>query len=401
MSTRRLIFAALLAATPAVAQDADVAATTAARAKAFPLAAAVESETAYTPAETVRGRERPMASATAAGIAPAALAAAQDYADAQNSFVLIVLRDGKVVHERYAAGFTAASRLSPASMHKTVMALAFGAARIPLDAPVSRWLTEWKGDSRGTITVRQLLTMSSGLETPPFSPDPTGKSAQMMFGPDIAKAALSYAAAAPPGSVYAYSNANSQLAGLILQRATGKRYAEFLSTRIWQPIGASDATVWLDRPQGTPHTFCCLQATARDWARVGQLILDRGKAGGRQVVPAHWIAEMAKPSALNPNYGLQLWRGSPHVPERRYSKASPLVARAAKPYLRDDVLFLDGAVGQRVYVVPSERLVIVRIGKSAMGWDDSELPNRVLAGISLKSSDGRASPSRHDSSAPR
>ena len=375
----------LLLASPAVAQDAppsaDVVAATAARAKAFPIMAAVENEAAYTPAETVRGRERPLARAKDARITPEALASAQAYADANASFALIVLRDGKIAHEHYAPGFTAANRFSPASMHKTVMALAFGTARIPLDAPVSRWLTEWKDDPRGAIIVRQLLTMSSGLETPPFSPDPAGKSAQMMFGPDIARAALSYTAAAPPGSVYAYSNANSQLAGLILQRATGKRYAELLSSRIWQPIGASDATVWLDRPQGTAHTFCCLQATARDWARVGQLILDKGRVGGRQVVPAPWVAEMAKPSVLNPNYGLQLWRGNPHVHERRYSKASPLVGRAAKPYLRDDVLFLDGAIGQRVYVIPSEQLVIVRIGKSAMGWDDSELPNRVLAGI--------------------
>ena len=385
MSTRKSILAALLVATPAVAQDAppsaDVVAATAARAKAFPIMAAVENEAAYTPAETVRGRERPLARAKDARIAPEALASAQAYADANASFALIVLRDGKIVHEHYAPGFTAANRFSPASMHKTVMALLFGTARIPLDAPVSRWLTEWKGDPRGAITVRQLLTMSSGLETPPFSPDPAGKSAQMMFGPDIARAALSYTAAAPPGSVYAYSNVNSQLAGLILQRATRTRYADFLSARIWRPIGASDATVWLDRPAGTAHTFCCLQATARDWARVGQLILDRGKANGRQVVPAAWVAQMAEPSTLNPNYGLQLWRGSPHVLERRYSKASPLVGRAAKPYLRDDVLFLDGAIGQRVYVIPSERLVIVRIGKSAMGWDDSELPNRVLAGI--------------------
>lgn len=380
MPARALILAALLAAVPAPAQD--IVAATAARAKAFPFATAVENEAAYQPAETVKGRPRPLDTAAESGISAEALREAQAYADAQGSFALIVLRDGKIAYEHYAPDFTPVSRLSPASMHKTVMALAFGAAKIPLDAPVSRWLTEWRGDRRGAITVRQLLTMSSGLETPPFTPDPAGKPAQMMFGPDIARTALSYTAAGQPGETFAYSNANSQLAGMVLKRATGRRYADWLSERIWRPIGASDATVWLDRPGGTAHFFCCLQATARDWARVGQLILDQGRAGGRQIVPASWIAEMAKPSAPNPNYGLQLWRGSPYVAERRYSTSSPLVARAAKPYLRDDVLFLDGAVGQRVYVVPSERLVIVRIGKSSMSWDDSELPNRILAGIS-------------------
>lgn len=377
----RLILALALIAAPAAAQDVDVVAATAARAKAFPLANAVENADAYRPGETVKGAPRALARADAPRIAADALLAARAYAEAQQSFAFIVLRDGRVEHEWYAPGFGPDNRFSPASMHKTVMALAFGAAKIPLDAPVSRWLGEWRRDARGRITVRQLLTMSSGLETPPFTPDPAGKSAQMMFGPDIAKAALSYKAAAAPRAVFAYSNANSQLAGLILERATGRRYADWLSTRIWRPIGAADATVWLDRPRGAAHFFCCLQATARDWARVGQLILDRGRAGGRQVVPAKWVDEMARPSALNANYGLQLWRGSPYAGERRYSKSSPLVARAAKPYLRDDVLFLDGAVGQRVYVIPSERMVILRIGKSSLSWDDSELPNRVLAGI--------------------
>ena len=382
MSPRLILTLPLIAlfAAPAAAQV-DVTAAIAARAKAFPVMSAVENEAAYQPAETVKGRPRALAVATVSDIERAALLDAQSYAVSQQSFAFIVLRDGKVVHEYYAPGMSAANRFSPASMHKTVMALSFGAANIALDAPVKRWLTEWRDDARGDITVRQLLTMSSGLETPAFSPDPAGKSAQMMFGPDIAKVALSYASATAPGSAFAYSNANSQLAGLILERATGKRYADWLSSRIWRPVGASDATVWLDRPQGTPHFFCCLQATAIDWARVGQLILDSGRVGRRQVVPAAWIAEMAKPSVANPNYGLQLWRGSPYTAERRYSNASPLVARAAKPYLRDDVLFLDGAVGQRVYVIPSEKLVIVRIGKSSMTWDDSELPNRVLAGL--------------------
>ena len=382
MPSKVLIFALALLATPALAQDVE---TTAARMKAFPVAASVETPDAYQPAETVKGRPRALAPAVNfGGIAVEAIARAQDYADAQGSFALIVLRDGKLVHERYAPGFTADSRFSPASMHKTVMALALGTARLPLDSRVDRWLTEWRRDARGSITLRQLLTMSSGLEAPPFSQDPASLSAQMMFGSDIVKAALALPLGGTPGTTYSYANGNSQLAGAILERVTGKRYASLLSARLWQPIGASDATVWLDRSGGSPHFFCCLQATARDWARVGQLILDGGSAGGRQIVPVAWVAEMAKPAATNANYGLQLWRGSPYTAVRKYNATSPLVGRAAQPYVRDDVLFMDGAVGQRVYVVPSERLVIVRIGKSSMSWDDSELPNRILAGLSTK-----------------
>ena len=242
-----------LLATPLAAQIVDPVAATAARMKAFPVAASVETPDAYQPAELVRGQPRAITPASNfGGIAVTAIARAQDYADAQGSFALIVLRDGKLVHERYATGFTAASRFSPASMHKTVMALALGTARLPLDARVDRWLTEWRGDPRGGTTLRQLLTMSSGLDAPPFSQDPASLSAQMMFGPDIVKAALSLPLGGAPGTTFSYANGNSQLAGAILERATGKRYAALLSSRIWQPIGASDATVWLDRPGGSP-----------------------------------------------------------------------------------------------------------------------------------------------------
>ena len=311
------------------------------------------------------------------------------YMKSQRAAGLIIIHDHNIRLEKYGLGYDSAGRWTSFSVAKSLTSTMVGAAVRDgyiksLDDKVTAYIPDLKGSAYDDVTVRQLLTMSSGLETAPFSPDPAGKSSQMMFGPDIAKTALSFGAAGTPGAQFTYANVNSQLAGIVLQRATGKRYADWLSTRLWQPIGAGDATVWLDRPQGTAHFFCCLQATARDWSRVGQLILDKGKAGGRQIVPAAWMAEMAEPSALNPNYGLQLWRGSPYVAERRYSAASPLVGRAAKPYLRDDVLFLDGAVAQRVYVVPSERLVIVRIGKSSFSWDDSELPNRVLAGIVAK-----------------
>jgi CubicO group peptidase (beta-lactamase class C family) len=216
---------------------------------------------------------------------------------------------------------------------------------------------------------------------PPFSTAPTAPGTAMMFGEDIAKVVLDLPAETAPGREFAYANGNAQLAGMVLERATGMRYADWLSRTLWRPIGAGDAAVWLDRPGGHPHFFCCLQATARDWLRVGELIRERGRAGGRQVVPAGWIGDMATPSATNPNYGLQLWLGSPHVPARRYNKTSPLVVPAKAPFAAADVLFLDGAGGQRVYVVRSAGLTVVRIGKPTVTWDDSQMINDLLRGL--------------------
>lgn len=356
-----------------------------ARMKAIPMAASVESPAAYTPAETVRGgKARAFAAGT--GVAPAALAAAQAYADGQNSFALIVAKDGRIVHEHYAPGFGAASHFATASMHKAVLALAYGAAigagKIALADRLDKHLPEFAGDPKGAVTIEQLLRMTSGIGSPPATPgDPAAPATQLMFGGDNRAAAKLFVLATPSGSEFAYQNVSTQLAGLALQAVLGGRYADYLSRQIWAPIGAGDAALWLDRPGGNPHFFCCLQASATDWLRIGELVRNGGKVGKRQVVAADWVRTVTAASPMNPNFGMNFWRGSPHAPVRRYAKAVAMTVTAAKPFGRDDVVFIDGAGGQRVYVVPSAGLTIVRIGKPSLDWDDSELVNRVLAGV--------------------
>ncbi len=360
------------------------------RMAALPPARGVEGADLYVPAQAVpggAGRMPPTTTPDAAGIAPEAIEAAAAWAEARGSFALIIARDGAIVAQRYWGGHGPGSRFSTASMHKTVMALAYGPAvaegRIRLDDPVGRWLPEWRNDPRGAITIGQLLRMESGLAWPaqPGPPGPASPAMRLMFAPDIRAVALETPAAVPPGTRFAYYNHDSQLAGEALAAAVGGDYARWLSERIWKPLGAGEASLFLDREGGSPHYFCCLQARPWDWLRVGELIRNRGRVHGRQLVPAEWIAAMTRPSAHNPNFGLQIWLGSPHVRERRYSPTAALVVPAAEPFARDDVIFLDGAGGQRVYVVPSERLTIVRIGNPAPDWDDSALPNIILRGL--------------------
>jgi len=338
------------------------------------------------PAEAVPGGARSLPRAAPESITAEAMRAAIAYAEATSSHALLIRHRGVLVAEHYWNGHGRDTRFDTASMHKSVMALLLGAAIEDgyidsVDDPVGRYLAEWADDPRGAITLRQLATMSSGLKLEPFRPNPFAPGLRLMIGSDIEATALALPRYEPPGQRFEYTNFNSQLIGIALARATGMRYADYLSTRLWRPLGAPDAAVWLDRENGVARSFCCLLATAEAWLQVGVLMLDQGRVEGRQIVPARWIAEMTTSSSVNPNFGLQVWLGAPASGLRRYNSASTLEVVHSEAYLADDVFFMDGMGGQRVYVVPSADLVIVRIGAIAPDWDDAVLPNTLLRGI--------------------
>ncbi len=337
------------------------------------------------PAEPVPGGDRRLREDVVNGISADALREAVAYAEQMESFALLIHHRGALVVERYWGGHGPDSRFDTASMHKSVMALLLGIAIEEghigsIDDPVGRYLVEWADEPRGEITLRQLATMSSGLLVEAFRPSPFSKGMQLVLGSNIDELALSLPLDEPPGSRFDYLNFSSQVLGIALTRAVGMRYAQYFSQRLWQPLGAPDAAVWLDREDGSPRIFCCLLASAPAWMHVGVLMLNEGRVDGRQVVPAEWLSAMTTPSAVNPNYGMQVWLGSPASGMRTYNRESTLEVPHSEPYLADDVVFLDGAGGQRVYVIPSAELVIVRIGKSRMDWDDAVLPNALLRG---------------------
>ncbi|MCC5868721.1 MAG: serine hydrolase [Gammaproteobacteria bacterium] len=337
------------------------------------------------PAEVVPGGDRRLPENVVNGISAEALREAMAYAEQTESYALLIHHRGALVVERYWGGHGPDSRFDTASMHKSVMALLLGIAIDEghigsINDPVGRYVEEWANDPRGEITLRQLATMSSGLLVEAFRPSPFSKGMRLVIGSNIDELALSLPLDETPGTRFEYLNFSSQVLGIALTRAVGMRYAEYLSQRLWQPLGAPDTAVWLDREGGSPRTFCCLLASAPAWMHVGVMMLNEGRVDGRQVVPAQWLAEMTTPSALNPNYGLKVWLGSPASGVRTYNSQSSLEVPHSEAYLADDVVFLDGAGGQRVYVIPSAELVIVRIGKSRMDWDDAVLPNALLRG---------------------
>lgn len=344
--------------------------------------------------ETVQGAFRsdpPLRPAGQRRIRAEALAAAEAYAAHTDSASLLVWQDGALEYERYWGGRGPDDLSETYSMAKSVTGLAVGCAVASgaiasVDDAAARYLTEWRGTAKESVTVRQLLQMTSGLrhERFDYSPaqDPQARGLRTFLGADIETAALGFPLERIPGAAFNYNSIDTQLLLAVVERATGRRYAAHVSDCLWKPLGARDARLWLDRSGGTPRAYSYFVARPRDWLRLGVMVAQRGRHDGRQLLPASWIDAMTTPSPGNPNYGFQAWLGSPAGGQRTYNRNTGVGTAHSAPYLADDVVFFDGGGGHRVYVVPSRRLVIVRTGAANRpDWDDAALPNAILAGM--------------------
>jgi CubicO group peptidase (beta-lactamase class C family) len=344
----------------------------------------------YQPTTPVSGSNGPFFPASAPGdltIGAAALEEAATYADAHNSAALLVLHRGRVQLERYWQGIGPDSLFSGRAMTRSMLgpltgiALAEGALS-SLDEPVSNYLPEWSDDPRGAITLRQLLWNVSGLENPPLDvTGPFSKSTRITMSSDFGAAALDFELENEPGTFFAVSNANAQLMGLVLERATGRPYEDYLAKKLWGPIGAGEARMYMDREGGMPAVSCCYRATPRDWLRLGAALLADGMVGSQRLWPAGWIKEMTRGSNVNPNYGYQIWVGNPPGESREYVQNSGGGFPHGPAITAADVFFLEGGGFRTLYVIPSRELVILRLGYSDPDWQTSALPNILLAGL--------------------
>jgi CubicO group peptidase (beta-lactamase class C family) len=325
---------------------------------------------------------------------PQAIADLVAYAEQVGSFSLIVYHRGAIQFETYWRDLGPEDVTETYSMAKSVLGIMTGFAVAEgaiesIDDPVVKYVPEWTGTDRDAMRLSHVLQMQSGLEHNRFNfsflQNPYAPAIRLFIGPDMESAILRHELDAPPGTEFTYNSANSQLMMLILTRATGRPYWEYVSEKLWQPLGAKDATLWLDHPGGLPKGYSFFQARPRDWLRIGITLLNGGRFDGRQVIPEGWVERMRTPSQLNPKYGLQTWIGSPYVPERFYNKNTPYGVPQEEPFLADDVFFFDGGGAQRVYMVPSADLVIVRTGLPSAAWDDGVMPNILLRDLQKES----------------
>jgi CubicO group peptidase (beta-lactamase class C family) len=352
-------------------------------------------------APTFPGEEWTVADPADHGMDPAGLEEARAYAfePDRNTQSLVVVRGGEIVGEWYADGADATSWAASWSVAKSFASAAVGIAVddgsiASVDDPAARYLTEWAGTEHDDITVEHLLQMSSGID---WNEDYRGSDAEivrMVVGePDQLAYAMSIPVAVDPGTRWSYSSGDTMLLAGVLEAATGEPLHEFATERLMEPIGMRQVEWWRDA-EGNTLGYCCLDATSRDFARLGLLYLHGGNWDGEQIVPSAWVDASIEPvSTSGGSYGYQWWtyeiEGTP-----------------------SDTFLAEGIDGQFIYVIPSLDLVVVRNGTYVKdpgppvadpnlfgrypsgslvegrgtaepgGWDSSELLAPIVAAIS-------------------
>ena len=312
---------------------------------------------------------------------------AWDYAESQHTYALLVSVNGELQFERYDRGANARAPYNSQSLHKGLTAVMLGAAIYngAIDSeiqPASFWLDEWAADSqRSRITLANLAYMEGGLERGRFAISPFAPGARLFLTGHLARETLSTPMVAAPGEEYIWSNASVQALSIAIERAAGRPWAQLVRDWIWEPIGAGEAWVHLDRPGGNAQSFCCFISNGRNWLRFGELLARGGVWKGRRLLPEGWVGRMTQGAANNPNFGMQLWRNEPYSPTQlRMSKPRMEVPRDAA-LAAPDAWYMEGHFSQRVYVVPSMGLVVVRFGKDDLTWDDAAMMNGMIEAL--------------------
>lgn len=290
-----------------------------------------------------------------------------DPATRRGTRAVIVVHRGRIVAERYAAGFDAAMPLAGWSMAKgAVNALAgilVAEDRLALTDGVPGW--EDATDGREDITVRHLLQMTSGLAFVEDYADPGADVVRMLFDePDAAAVAARQPMMARPGERWHYASGTTNLLMAVMRDrfADADEWLAFPRRALFEPLGMRAAVMEPDAT-GNPVGSSFMYATARDWVRLGRLYLDDGYLDGERLLPAGWVEFTRRPVAAAPKgrYGAHFWlnAGDPDTGERHW------------PAVPEDALIASGFREQRLVIVPSRDLVILRLGLTAPrgSWD--------------------------------
>jgi CubicO group peptidase (beta-lactamase class C family) len=362
----------------------------------------------YDTLETVEGASfapLPVKTAETRTIPTTALKTADEYVTPMKTQALLVWRKGGLEHATYFGGADAATLINSKSMAKPMTAIAIGRAIAlgkiaSLDDPVAKYVPEWKGTPKEKMLVRHLLDMRTGLKPQEFTISPFSILNRAYLHPEHERIIIhDYPLTHEPGSRYEYSNVTSELVALVIERATGRRYGEFLGDEVLKPIGAAGGKIWVGKPGGLAHAGCCLLLPAESWLRLGILLLQDGAWNGVRLLPEGYVTAMRTPTAQNPYYGLGVYVAGRYIERRGFLNPENDLGKSlhSEPYLADDLYLWDGNANQVQYIIPSQDLVILRVGAvppkpPAPEWDNAFLPNTILAALATQPGEKPSSP---------
>jgi CubicO group peptidase (beta-lactamase class C family) len=355
----------------------------------------------YTPQETVQGDQEdslPIAAEDDRAIPDTVLRDITQFAEEQGSLSLIVLYKGEIQLEQYWEDANRNTKFNPQSMSKSVLALLMGIAIDEgfidsVNDPIGKYVEEWRDDPRGAATIEQTLRMTAGLEqmANTYETNIFSRATRYNMGSDFDSMIFDLKQVDQPGTKFDYNNEETNLLGILIERATGKRYTEYLSEKLWQPLGLSDATMYLDRPNGSVMKSCCIFSRAYDWAKLGLLVSQKGTWNGEQLVPSQWIEAMITPSPLTDYYGYLVWLGSNYALTGIIGRPS-ITPPPPEGFHTDDMIVFVGFGEQRVWISPSNDLVIVRGTRQwAPSWNEMRIPNLALDAIAATDTESEKS----------
>jgi len=292
------------------------------------------------------------------------------------SIAFLVIKDDSIQYEQYWDHYDKNSYSNSFSMAKSIVSVLVGIAldegKIKsLDEPVGNYLPHFNEGNNSKLTIRNVLTMSSGLNWDESYSSLFSITAKAYYGENIEKLINGLKVVDEPGKKFDYMSGNTLLLAMIVEKATGMHLSNYASQKIWKPIGAELSAQWsLDHSDGEEKAYCCFYSNARDFARFGRLYLDDGMwnppgqhEGGQQIVSKKYVRESVTPAAIDFDgsekncYGYQWW-----ITEEKGHR----------------IFYARGLRGQYVVVIPDERIIFVRLGiERDVARPDHKLPDLV------------------------
>jgi CubicO group peptidase (beta-lactamase class C family) len=270
------------------------------------------------------------------------------------SVALVAIKNDSLLYEEYWDGYSDSSWSGSFSVAKSITSLLMGAALkdssiASLQDPVGKYLPEFSEGEKAKVKLVDLLTMSSGTDFNEAYADPLSITTELYYGFDAYKTATSVNMTHAPGTLHRYKSGDTQLLGLVIEKATKKSLSAYAAEKIWHPVGAEHPALWsADHTGGHIKAYCCFNSNARDFARIGQLMLDSGRWKGKEIISPEYYSQSIAPCMVKDDtgnacnyYGYQWW-----------------------VYPGDEKIFYArGILGQYIIVIPSKDLVLVRLGK--------------------------------------